>query len=748
MESRRDTRTAGGVQPPKNAKAAKGGDHRAAGDATKQLNYYTTTCIQALEYIGRGWSPIPIPHKSKAPVLEGWPKLRITAESAAQYFNGERQNIGVLLGQPSGNLVDVDIDCPEAAIVARHLLPDTGSIFGRPGKPSSHHLFIANCATHAFAAPGKGGAMLIELRSTGVQTVFPNSTHETGEPIEWECDNGPAEIEGERLKWLVGLIAAAALVARHWPASSRHATSLALAGALKHSGWTLKQTSLFMQVVAEAATDEEAQDRIRVCADTYAKDTPTTGWPRLSEMLGCEHVGRLTEWLGIQPSAAGWKPEGEWPEPIPFDEIDTPEIPQRLLPRVLGEFAGALAKATETPETLAVLTVVGVVSAAVTKRFRVSPKEGWYEPVNVYELVGLGPGNVKTKVFHACTEPLIEWEKEQAKLLGPEIKRQRSERKTQEKIIESLRTRAAKEKNVKDQRALICKIADMEAELIEPQALPQLFANNCTPESLENSCFEQGGRFAVLSDEGGIIEVLAGLYTKGHANVDIVLKGIDGGHVRVRRRDRNFDLNPFLTFVITAQPGVIQNMGEKRAYAGNGMLERWLYALPKSRLGYRTHDTPPVPEGIRHAYHRCIKALLDIPPLVVDDIEQARLLTLSGEAHREWRQFQHSIEVELRPKGKLFPCQGWGGKLCGYALRIAGLLHVAEHGQSQLVISGGTMAGALEIAALLMSHAIAAYDLMGVDQATEDAQTMWQWIFAQGKPAVTNGEISFGLRHQ
>ena len=50
----------------------------------------------ALDYISRGWSPVPIPFKSKAPILPGWQNLRITAEEAPRYFNGGRMNGGVI----------------------------------------------------------------------------------------------------------------------------------------------------------------------------------------------------------------------------------------------------------------------------------------------------------------------------------------------------------------------------------------------------------------------------------------------------------------------------------------------------------------------------------------------------------------------------------------------------------------------------------------------------------------------------
>lgn len=182
------------------------------------------------------------------------------------------------------------------------------------------------------------------------------------------------------------------------------------------------------------------------------------------------------------------------------------------------------------------MCVLGVVSAAAAKWFRVNPKPGWIKPLNIYTFIGLPPANNKTQVLNNCTQPLVAWEFEQKEILEPEIKRQYSERKTQEKIIESLRLRAAKEKNLLLQKDLIHEITEKEAALIESKTLPLLFANDATPESLATNVHEQGGHFAIFSDEGGITEALAGLYTGGVANIDILLKGIDGGHLRVREK--------------------------------------------------------------------------------------------------------------------------------------------------------------------------------------------------------------------
>src|SRR3984893_7613621 len=96
--------------------------------------------LVALEYIARGWAPIPIPHKRKKPVGEEWPGWRITKDIAHQRFNGGPQNIGVLMGEGSGGLADVDLDITEAARAAPYFLPRT-LCFGRPSKPCSHWLY-------------------------------------------------------------------------------------------------------------------------------------------------------------------------------------------------------------------------------------------------------------------------------------------------------------------------------------------------------------------------------------------------------------------------------------------------------------------------------------------------------------------------------------------------------------------------------------------------------------------------------
>jgi hypothetical protein len=102
----------------------------------------------------------------------------------------------------------------------------------------------------------------------------------------------------------------------------------------------------------------------------------------------------------------------------------------------------------------------------------------------------------------------------------------------------------------------------------------------------------------------------------------------------------------------------------------------------------------------------------------------------------------------LRPHGRLSLCPGWGGKLCGYALRIAGLLHIAEHNFDCTLINEQTMLSALEIANSLIDHAIAAYGLIQTDHTKEDTKEVFQWIHINGQLSFTQSEIRLAMRNR
>jgi len=260
------------------------------------------TKLKAQEYMDKGMVPTPVQNMGKKPLLSKWQDTTINTAIIQANFNGN-QNIGIVLGKASGGLVDIDLDCPEAVRMADQFLPNTGMIFGRDSSPCSHWIYRSTeCGDRvAFQGPGDEG-MLVEYRGNGAQTVFPESTHETGEVIKFTTDGEPGQVDDDDLMKRVRHLAAASLIARHWVSGKRHETALALSGTLLRSGWFDDDVVEFIQAICTGANDIEVQDRLQAVQDTSMAiegGDASTGLPRLKQLIGDAVVDRVVEWLEL-----------------------------------------------------------------------------------------------------------------------------------------------------------------------------------------------------------------------------------------------------------------------------------------------------------------------------------------------------------------------------------------------------------------------------------------------------------------
>ena len=235
------------------------------------------------------------------------------------FVRPEVASVGVDLGEASGDVVDCDLDCPEAIEMADGTLPDTGAVFGRKGKPKSHRLYVFSGLRRIEFHDGKG--MLLELRGTGQGTVFPPSLHESGETIAWEAFGEPARLEGQDPLLPFRLLAMKALVARRLPQGGRHDFALALAGFLPRPGRLNEETVLeVMQDAWDCAGYASGKDRAEAMRDleTIVEDTeakleggrPVQGGPTLEQMAPGVPA-KIAEWFGWKGSAEQAREEVE-----------------------------------------------------------------------------------------------------------------------------------------------------------------------------------------------------------------------------------------------------------------------------------------------------------------------------------------------------------------------------------------------------------------------------------------------------
>ncbi len=259
----------------------------------------------AIFYLDANFVPIPIGHRSKSPFLDGWQTLTVPTvrERIDTLFPDQPCNVGLLLGKPSGGLVDIDLDCKQTVDIASRFLPPSCR-FGRASKPASHWLYRCEeiDATEPLRDP-IDRSMLLEIRSTGGQTVVPPSTHECGEVIEFVVGDDPrrlTKVSADDLRKAARRLAAAALLGKHWPVKSRHAAQLALAGALLHEGWDDADAVEFLCAVCHLAGDEDRGKRQNTIHNTRGRieaNERVMHWGALARIVGRDVVRQASRWI-------------------------------------------------------------------------------------------------------------------------------------------------------------------------------------------------------------------------------------------------------------------------------------------------------------------------------------------------------------------------------------------------------------------------------------------------------------------
>lgn len=352
----------------------------------------------------RGFALVPVPLGLKRPVIRGWQDLRLDGAELRSTFR-ERSNVGVLLGEPSGGLIDVDLDGPEALALVPAFLPPTDLCSGRASAPGSHRFYrvVTPVATTRYrdplAAATDARGMLVELRSTGAQTLVPPSVHPSGEPLAWLRDGDPAEAAADTLRRAVGRLAAACLLVRHWPpAGSRHDVALALGGGLLRAGWPVDEAEAFVWHIALAAGDEEGDDRRRAVqstADALATGQPTTGWPRLATLLDPRLVDAIRRWLGIAGDDGPTAPillEAASPAPVE----PPPPFPVEVFPPTLATFVHRGASAFGIPPDFIAIPLLGFAAGVIGNLRSLELKPGWTERAILWVGIVGRPGSGKS----------------------------------------------------------------------------------------------------------------------------------------------------------------------------------------------------------------------------------------------------------------------------------------------------------------------------------------------------------------
>jgi hypothetical protein len=335
------------------------------------------------------------------------------------------------------------------------------------------------------------------------------------------------------------------------------------------------------------------------------------------------------------------------------------------------------------------------------------------------------------------TAPISTVERALAEKLLPEIITLRVDKKAAEDQAARAADQLAKASIEQQESARFeAHSAALAAAAIEVPAEPQLFVDDITPEKLAAMLAEQGGAMAGLSAESEIFNVIAGRYS-GNPNLNVFLKGHAGDALRVNRQSRAAETveHPALTLGICTQPGALAELAAIPGANDRGLLARFLFTIPESNIGQRETEPVPADPTAHLAWDANLTALI----LSMRDLAEAVTLTLSPKADMLRQAVSADFEVMMAEGGRLAGLRDWASKAVGAMVRIAGLLHLAEHLTDgfERPISFETMAGAQMLIDYYTDHALAVFDLMSTDQATARAHAVWDWVERTGTVRFT-----------
>lgn len=382
--------------------------------STPSLNNATT----ALEAVKRGFQPIPLVTGGKRSTLSGWPRLRwdsspeglaLVKEKFDEWAADGQGGIGVLLGEPSRDLIDVDLDHPKTRRLKDHFLPRTAMRSGRSSAPGTHYWYLAAPGTlqgtRNYRLPNTveqaDECMIVEYRSTGAQTALPGNLHPSGELYEWYGnpwggEEGPAVVDGQVLSLQVALLGFCTLLVQYWPGEGgRHEAYLALAGGLLRVGegvhpyWE-KNARVVIGAIADATDDDEGPEgRISEVLGSTLRRLKTgsrvAGFGKLAEIIGEEQVKQARKILDEIESIAGLPSRSSGMLSVNGIERSLSEREAEKLKRLEEAEAAVLASKTTRDE------VLGDDLEDADEDLPTAPRDPLEERVGTWEALDLDP---------------------------------------------------------------------------------------------------------------------------------------------------------------------------------------------------------------------------------------------------------------------------------------------------------------------------------------------------------------------
>ena len=250
----------------------------------------------ATKFLSLGFSLIPLRPNDKKPNVQEWSPYQSrkpTSEEILSWFEGRNDNIGIVCGEVSGNLVVLDFDDPE---VFHFCYLDWQKLAERTLVVRTSKGFHVYLRTDKSVKTGRIESLRLDVKGQGSYVVAPPSLHPDGTSycfldksenvLQVEWDNISRELSMREGEWPYVKV-----MLPHWIEGNRQNLTMGLAAFLrKHMQFDRARTKRVIGGISAVSNDVEYSQRLSAVDATYSKDVDEIA---IEAWLGEELSGQL-----------------------------------------------------------------------------------------------------------------------------------------------------------------------------------------------------------------------------------------------------------------------------------------------------------------------------------------------------------------------------------------------------------------------------------------------------------------------
>ena len=421
-----------------------------------------------------------------------------------------------------------------------------------------------------------------------------------------------------------------------------------------------------------------------------------------------------------------------------------PDFPLDCLTDDFRRFAKDLAACKQAPVDAVGVSLLSMISLAEGGRFKVNPGKAavYQKGVNLFTMTVMESGTGKSEIMNVLKKPVEDFvhdfnEKYKGKIdmdaNWQNVLRDRVE-KTKKQCVSGKAEYSDLEKVQKEFSAF------------KPVKNLRCMTDNVTSEALENLLAENNGVMSVVSTEGGVIDIMGGRYSKdGSSNIDVYLHGYSNesldkdragqGHIHVDHL--------YLTVNFSIQPTVLKDF-MRRDFIEKGMTSRFIYSIPKELDERCLGDSPDIEPLVLANYENKIRDIMSIKRNGHELYE----LCFSKEAERLMVAYNDQ-NIQKRIKEDLACIKRVARRVIGQTIRLAGILHLMEHGGGAVEkreISAETVKKAIRLTNYFLEHTKAAHKTVEDSEEVRSLKYVWEKCCALKKMVVPHDVLRESCR--